>query len=531
MNVKFVEEFRKASDGKFGMLKFNSAIYSRDTHRLQVRFIVAAKDASLLTDDVKNGVAKTVADMFNGVETEVQYIRTFADENTVFNKIVEFFNLNNQMVFRRLKRENVSVSLSDDYLTVELLFDAPTCKMLAAANTEENLKDFLDVNFNLGIDVSVRETFFSDDNDASDSTEPIDTVVYSTASLRLVRIENPEKVYARGKIAGLGQLPNYIGDVKNAAENMVLCGKVAGVSKKMYNNKKFSPDDPKSGPEQLPLIRFVLDDTTGRMECVCFPRPEEAVALEQLAEKEEVAVAGKVSLSSYTGQLSLAVNALFRCKIDYSSINVTPSKPAPPRYSVVKPVPYEEPPRRTLLDESDEKVEETPEFMRNKTFVVFDFEATGLNIAEIEPIEIGAAKIVNGKVTETFSSLLNPGMKIPDLVVEKTHITDKMVADKPAFKDVLPDFFKFTRGAVLVGHNLLGYDFPLLSKYAEAEGYIFDNDTEDTLILARKYIPEVKRWGLEDLSKAFSIVHDDAHRAMADVLATAELLKIIASRF
>lgn len=105
-----------------------------------------------------------------------------------------------------------------------------------------------------------------------------------------------------------------------------------------------------------------------------------------------------------------------------------------------------------------------------------------------------------------------------------------MVADKPTFKEVLPDFFKFTRGAVLVGHNISGYDYPLLAKYADAEGYVFDNEMEDTLILARKYLTEVRHCGLEALSRAFNISHDNAHRAMADVFATVEVLRIIAKR-
>lgn len=64
-------------------------------------------------------------------------------------------------------------------------------------------------------------------------------------------------------------------------------------------------------------MRFFLDDTTGRMECVAFPRPEEAEAFDALSDGDEVVCAGKVSLSAYNGVLSLAVNALFRAKIDF----------------------------------------------------------------------------------------------------------------------------------------------------------------------------------------------------------------------
>ena len=162
--------------------------------------------------------------------------------------------------------------------------------------------------------------------------------------------------------------------------------------------------------------------------------------------------------------------------------------------------------------------------------MVFDFEATGLDIPTIEPIEIGAVKLVDGKITETFTTLLDPKCHIPDEVAEKTSISDDMVRGMPTFKEVLPDFFKFTRGAVLVGHNISGYDFPLLNKYASANGYNFDNELEDTLILARRYIPEARHAGLEALSKSFNITHVNAHRAMGDVFATVEVLRLIAER-
>ena len=165
-----------------------------------------------------------------------------------------------------------------------------------------------------------------------------------------------------------------------------------------------------------------------------------------------------------------------------------------------------------------------------KTFVVFDFEATGLDIASIEPIEIGAAKVKDGKVVETFNTLLDPKCHIPEEVVKTTSITDDMVKGMPTFSEVLPDFFKFTRGAVLVGHNISGYDFPLLNKYASAAGYIFDNELEDTILLARKYLPDARHYGLEALSKSLGITHINAHRAMGDVFATVELLKIIAAK-
>lgn len=514
MREKFTEEFQKITEGGFPMLKYKSATYVKATGELTVRFLISAYDSRSFGDDMKKKVDEALEKMFHGVGAHAEYIS-------------EFFNLHNQMVFRRLRPENVMVSIDGDEIRVVLAFETPTYKLLLAADTARELKDFLDGEFNPEISVSLKET--ECEHVPLDGTAIADTVVVRTDTVRLIHVETGEKVYARGKVAGISQMPSYISDVKGALDNVVLCGRITGVNKRTYKNRKFTPDDPKNGPEELPLVRFFLDDTTGRMECVCFPRPEEAEAFDALAEKDEIICAGKVSLSSYNGVLSYAVNALFRAKIDFSSVKAAASKPAPAKYTVLKPVPYTEPATAaSLFEEPSEKP--VPEFFKGKTFVVFDFEATGLDIATIEPIEIGALKVKDGKVTETFGSLLDPGCHIPEQVAEKTHITDKMVAGMPAFTDVLPDFFKFTRGAVLVGHNISGYDFPLLAKYADKAGYIFDNELEDTVILARKYLPEMRHVGLEALTKALGITHIEAHRAMGDVFATLEVLRVIAAR-
>lgn len=526
MHNKFTEEFERASGGAFPMLKFRSALYQKDTGILTVRFLISAYDARAFDDDKKKKVDEVLSEIFAGVDVHAEYIRTFADEGTVRNKVMEYFNATNAIVFRALSAENVAVSADTDTVSVTLSLEPPLCKMLQTADGTGGLRDFLDNNFNQHISVTLRET--------ESATPPVfddlgESVVVKDPNMRLITVETGKKIYARGKIAGISRMPAYIADVKAAVDNVVLCGRVTGLTKRTYKNKKYTPDDPKNGPEELPLVRFFLDDTTGRMDCVCFPRAEEASVFDSVGEKDEVVCAGKVTISSYNGAPSFAINAMFSAKIDFSSIQAAASKPVPAKYSLIRPQPFTEPSsQKTLFD--DGEVKKTPGYFLGKTFVIFDFEATGLDIPTIEPIEIGAAKVKDGKITETFSTLLDPKCHIPDVVTETTSITDSMVRGMPTFKEVLPDFFKFTRGAVLVGHNISSYDFPLLNKYAQAEGYIFDNELEDTLLLARRYIPEARHVGLEALTKMLGITHIEAHRAMGDVFATVELLRVIAER-
>ena len=91
--------------------------------------------------------------------------------------------------------------------------------------------------------------------------------------------------------------------------------------------------------------------------------------------------------------------------------------------------------------------------LKNKTYVVVDLETTGLmpNYAKIT--EIGAIKIVDGKMVQKFHTLIDPEVKIPKNLVEKIGITDEMVVGKPKYEEVLPAFYQFIEGATIICHN------------------------------------------------------------------------------
>ena len=74
-------------------------------------------------------------------------------------------------------------------------------------------------------------------------------------------------------------------------------------------------------------------------------------------------------------------------------------------------------------------------------------------------IEIGAYKIIDGCISEQFSTFINPQKKLSEEIIKLTGITEEMVSSAPVYEKVMPDFFKFCDGSVLVGHNAAGFDF------------------------------------------------------------------------
>lgn len=524
--TKFFEVFLEKSNGAYPELKFNSATYIRKNNELEIRFIISAFDAELFNEGKMDAVKATVEEMFQGVNVTITYIRTYADNANVLGKIYEYFNKYEHMFFSFLSEKGVTITIEEKDIDIKIVFDTPTYRLLKNSDFETKIKEYLDENFNGNISVKLIENVIDINNIKIEDIKPA-PAPKSSKACRLITTTGCDKVYARGKVSGVSQMPSYISDIKQPVENVVLCGKISGIQHKEYKNKKYNPDDPKSKePEMKPMFRCMLNDTTANIECVCFPRQTDVEMLKSLNEEEQIICLGNVTISTYNGQLSYALDGIFRCSIDFNSIQQSQNKNCPEQYTTVFPEPYMKVSQESMFDE---KVA-VPEFVKGKTFVIFDFEATDKYINTAEPIELAAVKMVDGVLTEVFQSFAKPNEPISEFITNLTSITNEMVADSPKFEDILPDFFKFTRGCTLVGHNISGYDFPLLEKYARQEGYKFDNELVDTLLLAREHLTEFKRFDLVNLSKNLNISHENAHRAIADVYATAELLKIIATR-
>ena len=167
----------------------------------------------------------------------------------------------------------------------------------------------------------------------------------------------------------------------------------------------------------------------------------------------------------------------------------------------------------------------TPDF---DSFVAFDIEHTGTfgvlhGDAEAEIIEIGAVKVVNGAIVETFDELCNPGRKIVPRIARLTHITDEMVTDKPSVDETIKKFKDFVGDHILIGHNIKGCDIPHITRAAKRAGIQFNNRFLDTKPLAKRH-KEVCGWRnvkLTTLSEYFGITQTEAHRAWCDAEANA----------
>ena len=169
--------------------------------------------------------------------------------------------------------------------------------------------------------------------------------------------------------------------------------------------------------------------------------------------------------------------------------------------------------------------------LHDVTFCVIDLETTGGTAADGGITEIGAAKFRGGECLGTFQTFVNPGCTIPIQITRLTGITEAMVAPAPPPDAVLPTLLEFCGDAVIVGHNVR-YDLGYLNAALERSGRPrLTNRVVDTLSLARRLLrDQVPNCKLSTLASCLRLDHRPCHRALDDVLATADLLHLLIER-
>lgn len=164
--------------------------------------------------------------------------------------------------------------------------------------------------------------------------------------------------------------------------------------------------------------------------------------------------------------------------------------------------------------------EHTP--IRSIPFVVLDLETTGFAPPAAKVTEVAMISIT-GNSTEDFQTLVDPGVPIPEKIIELTGISDEMVRGKPTMREVMPIISGTLQGSVFVAHNV-PFDWSFIS-HAWREYYQVPLQMPSlcTLRLSRALLrlPGNK---LCNVAEHFGVKLNDAHRAMGDTLALKQIL-------
>ncbi|WP_373760972.1 bifunctional DnaQ family exonuclease/ATP-dependent helicase [Streptococcus ferus] len=158
---------------------------------------------------------------------------------------------------------------------------------------------------------------------------------------------------------------------------------------------------------------------------------------------------------------------------------------------------------------------------KTRKYAVVDLEATGAHqTASI--IQVGIVILENGRVIESYETDVNPHEPLSQHISDLTGITDQQLEKAPDFSQVAAHIFGLISDCVFVAHNVK-FDANLLAEHLFLEGYELLTPRVDTVELTQVFYPQFERYNLSSLSEQLELDLSDAHTAIADARATAQL--------
>ena len=155
--------------------------------------------------------------------------------------------------------------------------------------------------------------------------------------------------------------------------------------------------------------------------------------------------------------------------------------------------------------------------------VCFDIETTGLKVTQEAITEIGAVRLRNGEIVETFQTFVDPERRLTPEIIGLTGITDDMLRGAPKLKDALTAFLAFAGGAPLAAHNA-EFDISFIRAGCRKCGIPFEPTYIDTLILAQNLLPGLGKYKLDIVADHLQLPQFNHHRASDDAVPVAQML-------
>ena len=482
-------------------IKLISAVYNKTEDCLLVN--LSYPDGIMLSKEQKErikSITKKISDV--GVKNiSVQLKKAYINADAAIACAKSFFEKNYPLMYSFTK-DSFSAEVTDGKITVIIEAGSDIKEYANDRNIKENTEKQISEELMTNVVVQIN---YIEQEEQQTEFEIGEIAAEPESSHRFIKIYNIQKFIGEE----ITEKPMYISDVKSACDTLVICGVINYFSLKEYTSQ--------SG-KQKHIAKFSLKDPTGEFSAFMFVSETAYPKMKKLQDGLEIIVSGSCELGKYG--LELKCRDISLCEVDKNFVEEFVFKPEPKNYSKVFPekIVYNE---QLNLFEQERKV--SP-FLQNNEVVVFDLETTGLNFTDSEIIEIGAIKIKKGGViSEKFTTFVKPSKPIPKEITNLTGITNDDVKDGNELETAIADFYKFTRGCTLVGHNL-NFDYGFINYYGKKVGYDFStNPQQDTYALSQKYLPGIKNYKLKTVAEHFNISLKNAHRAYHDAYATAEV--------
>src|SRR5687767_11081380 len=133
-----------------------------------------------------------------------------------------------------------------------------------------------------------------------------------------------------------------------------------------------------------------------------------------------------------------------------------------------------------------------------------DLETTGGHAGYNRVMEVGIVRMSAGRVVDEYSTLVNPGTRIPYAIQQFTGITEAMVADAPPFASVAESILERLEGRLFVAHNVR-FDYGFLRSEFRRAGIRFRAPLLCTVRLSRALTPGIRGHNLDAVMSRYGI--------------------------
>lgn len=514
---KFIEYLNDKTLNKYTYLKLKDIFYDLASNLCKVEFIYPSQID--LNDDNRREIYDAIKSYIKlDVVLKVEINKSFLESDLIVKQIKNFFETSHKFFFSSFNFENMNVTLGD---VVKIVFklESKLESFFTQFNIDKTLISYLDKNFCAMFEITHTE---------SEETATDDDMLNS----RIKNIErqndfdsllsvSQDKYFVTDKKPLIGDEitfnPRFIRTIKMPIESTVVAGKIESLTERTFKKKTKKVDkDGQVIVEDRPYFSLSIRDDTGIIGGVIFTTKSQYHKMHLLNIGDMIAVQGRVT--KFNERFEIMAQKISYCTLPNRQEVEVVDQNLTTDYRYVRPQKYTIQRQASLFEEKHLSNE-----VLNGTFVVYDFETTGLDCNKEEIIEIGALKIVNGEYMEVFTTLVKPTKHIPEEATKVNKITDEMVASCYKIEQVIRDFYLFCKGATLVGYNNLFFDKLFLDKAGAKVGINFDNPQLDAFSLARQKITFLRHYNLSSVAKYLDVTLTDAHRALSDVLATAEV--------
>ena len=514
--MKILDYINNKTDNPYKDFKLVSVIFDRAEKECTFKFLYKEtckeEDREILSKLIKEYIDEEV-----GIVVKLK--KAYVDEGLIKTIFTNYINRHNTSLSDNFSSSDIRVEI-DETISVTISCGDFAYNYLSGFDVRADITAYMQGFFfePIYIDLEKKDMPKQESNVAD--LIPAETFILEdneeTKKIKYQKLKFPEDT----KNNDISDTAITIDSLTTTMESAQIAGEILFLNEKSFESKRKDKD----GNSVIKhYFSFTLKDSTGRINCVYFPTKDGFEKTKEFLVEHKTIVASGVA-EDFNGRMNFKVKTMEYCEIVPEEAEETLSqvefkKEPNEAYIFVKPEPYVELMQENLFAIKDE----IGQYLMDNDVVVFDIETTGLDALTCEIIEIGAVKIKNGRIAETFETLIKPKSHIPDEIVNLTGITDDMVKESPNIKQVLPDFYKFCYGTTIMAYNI-DFDYKFINIAGLKQGYNFDMRQIDAMFLARAFIPGLKNFKLGTVCKKLGVSLENAHRAVHDATATAEVV-------